>query len=152
MQSLQYAITGSQTIAVWPDTPASSSASNFRMILSDDYDKSSTTIDLSLQNTPTRVIPRLVFSLNKSELPSYTGNYTITIQEGTTTVTKNLIWGTTDQTWGEIQAKWGDATYQDSSGFSTIDIDRAWVSGSDVPAFTQYLSPDENGAYSTYHG
>ena len=152
MQSLQYAISGSQTIAVWPDTPASSATNSFRMLLSSDYDQSSTTVDLTLQNTPTRVVPRLVFSLNKAQLPSYTGNYTITIQEAPSTQVKNFIWGQTDVTWKQIQAKWSDATFTGAGDFVSLDEDRAWISGSDVPSYTQYLSPDETGAYSTYHG
>lgn len=173
MQSLQYATTGSQTIAIWPDTPASSSSSPFRMILSSDYDRSSTTVDLTLQNIPTSITPRLVFSLNKAQLPQYTGNYTLTLEEGGQIVTKNLIWGTTDVTWTAIQAKWSDPTYSVGGAYSAIEVDRAWISGSDVPSFlqyttsssdtiyesgsvvpspTQYLSPDETGSYITYHG
>lgn len=152
MQSLQYAPSGSQTIAVWPDTEASSVTNSFRMVLSSDYSKASTTVDLTLQNTPTRVIPRLVFSLNKSELPSYTGNYTITIQEAPATEVKNFIWGQTDSSWSGIQARWSDQTYTGAGTYVDIDEDRAWVSGSDVPSFTQYTSPDETGAYSIYQG
>lgn len=150
MQSLQYASSGSQTIAVWPDVTsslASNPSASFEMVLVNDYGQQSTTVDLTLQNTPTRVTPRLVFSLNKAELPSYTGNYTISIREREQS---SLIWGQASITWSEIQAKWSD------SGFGgtpvTLDTDRAWVSGSDVPSFTQYTSPDETGAYNIYHG
>jgi len=173
MQSLQYATTGSQTIAVWPDTPASSSTSPFRMVLSSDYDRSSTVVDLTLQNTPTSVLPRLVFSFNKAQLPSYTGNYTLTLQEAERFRELDLIWGETEMTWTNIQAKWSDPTYIKGGFTEVLDIDRAWISGSDVPSFTQYttsssdtiyesgsivppptqyLSPDETGSYITYHG
>ena len=150
MQSLQYATTGSQTIAVWPDVDPSFSSlafTTYDMILVNDLGQQSTTVDLTLQNTPTSVTPRLVFSLNKAQLPSYTGNYTVTVRE---TVGGALIWGTTNQTWSEIQAKWSDSAYGGVP--QPIDTDRAWVSGSDVPTFTQYTSPDENGAYNIYHG
>jgi hypothetical protein len=151
MQSLQYATTGSQTIAVWPDNDPSFSnlsSASYDMVLVNDLGQQSTTVGLTLQNTPTSVTPRLVFSLNRSQLPSYTGNYTISILERVGT--DELIWGNVDQTWGEIQAKWSDKTYGGLP--QTLDIDRAWVSGSDVPTFTQYSSPDENGAYNIYHG
>ena len=151
MQSLQYATSGTQTIAVWPDSDPSFSllsSASYDMVLVNDLGQQSTTVDLTLQNTPTSVTPRLVFSLNRSELPSYTGNYTITIREAVGLY--DLIWGTTDQTWSEIQAKWSDSTYGGLP--TTLDTDRAWVSGSDVPSFTQYTSPDETGAYNIYHG
>jgi len=51
---------------------------------------------------------------------------------------------------GEIQAKWSDSTFIGT--YTSLDEDRAWVSGSDVPSFTQYTSPDETGAYNIYHG
>lgn len=151
MQSLQYASTGTQTIAVWPDNDPSFSllsSASYDMVLVNDLGQQSTTVDLTLQNTPTSVTPRLVFSLNRSQLPSYTGNYTITIREEVGLY--NLIWGTTNQTWSEIQAKWSDSNYGGLP--TTLDTDRAWVSGSDVPSFTQYTSPDETGAYNIYHG
>lgn len=150
MQSLQYASSGSQTIAVWPDVTSSLAANpsaSFDMVLSNDLGKQSTTVDLTLQNTPTRVIPRLVFSLDQSQLPSYTGNYTITIRE---TLGSELIWGLTNAKWSEVDAKWSDSNY--GGDITTLDIDRAWVSGSDVPTYTQYTSPDETGAYNIYHG
>lgn len=150
MQSLQYATTGSQTIAVWPDTDPSFSTLAFNtydLVIVNDYGQQSTTVDLTLQNIPTSVTPRLVFSLNKSELPSYTGNYTITLRE---TAGGALIWGTINQKWGEIQAKWSDNAFGGTP--TPIDTDRAWISGSDVTSFIQYTSPDETGAYSIYHG
>jgi len=150
MQSLQYASSGSQTIAVWPDNDPNFtliSSASYDMVLVNDLGQQSTTVDLTLQNIPTSVTPRLVFYLNRSQLPSYTGNYTITITER---VGADLIWGTANIKWSEIQAKWSDKTYGGSP--VTLDVDRAWVSGSDVPTFTQYTSPDETGAYNIYHG
>lgn len=150
MQSLQYASSGTQTIAVWPEVTSSlfsNPSASFDMVLTNDYGEQETTVNLSLLNIPTSVTPRLVFSLNKAELPSYTGNYTVNIRES---LGSSLIWGEADITWGAIQAKWSDETFGGSP--SVLDTDRAWVSGSDVPAFTQYSSPNETGAYSIYHG
>lgn len=150
MQSLQYSISGSQTIAVWPDVTASfagNPSASYEMVATNDYGQQSTRVDLYIQNTPTRVVPRLVFSLNKAQLPSYTGNYTIQIKEG---LGDALIWGQANATWGEIQAKWSATNYVGS--LSTLDEDRAWISGSDVPSYTQYSSPNETGAYSIYQG
>ena len=150
MQSLQYASSGTQTIAVWPDVTSSlagNPSASFDMVLVNDFGQQSTTVDLTLQNTPTSVTPRLVFSLNKAQLPPYTGNYTIKIREG---LGSALIWGQANITWGNIQAQWNDSSFVSTP--VELDIDRAWISGSDVPSFIQYTSPDETGAYSIYHG
>ena len=153
MQSLQYSITGSQTIAVWPDVEpsfGSLASASFDLVLVNDLGQQSTTVDLTLQNIPTSVVPRLVFSLDKAQLPSYTGNYTITVRETLGSVP--FIWGSTSVDWIDIQARWSDANLGGIGSERVLDTDRAWVSGSDVPSFTQYSSPDENGAYNIYHG
>lgn len=150
MQSLQYATSGTQTIAVWPDVTSSlagNPSASFDMVLVNDYGQQLTTVDLTLQNIPTSVTPRLVFALNKAQLPPFTGNYTITVKE---TLSSSLIWGFTNITWGNIQAEYGDSNFGGNP--IILDIDRAWVSGSDEPSFIQYTSPDETGAYSIYHG
>ena len=152
MQSLEYGSSGTQTIAVWPDVTsslASNPSASFDMVLSNDYSKAETTVELSLINTPTSVTPRLVFSLNKAQLPSYTGNYTITIREQ---LDVPAIWGQINVAWTDYDKLWSSATAPGQAGGTTLDTDRAWVSGSDVPTFSQYTSPDETGAYSIYHG
>ena len=152
MQSLQYALTGTQTIAVWPDVTssfASNPSASFDMVLTNDYSKAETNVDLTLINTPTSVTPRLVFSLNRAQLPSYTGNYTISITEQVSTP---AIWGQIAAQWTAYNELWTSALAPGQAGAITLDTDRAWVSGSDVPTFTQYTSPDETGAYSIYQG
>ena len=150
MQTLLYNSTGTQTIAVWPDVTsslASNPSASFDMVLSNDYSKAQTTVELDLLNIPTSVLPRLVFSLNRSQLPSYTGNYTITIREREGIAAK---WGEISLAWTDYDALWSSPTLAGAA--TELDIDRAWVSGSDVPTFTQYSSPDETGAYYIYNG
>ena len=150
MQTLLYNSTGTQTIAVWPDVTsslASNPSASFDMVLSNDYSKAQTTVELDLLNTPTSVLPRLVFSLNRSQLLSYTGNYTITIREREGIP---AIWGQINAAWTDYDALWSSPTLAGAA--TELDIDRAWVSGSDVPTFTQYSSPDETGAYYIYNG
>lgn len=152
MQSLEYGSTGTQTIAVWPDTTSSLSSNpsaSFDMVLSSDYSKAETTVNLTLINTPTSVTPRLVFSLNKAQLPAYTGNYTITIREQ---LDIPAIWNQISTAWTNYDNLWSSAVAPGQTGATTLDTDRAWVSGSDVPTFSQYTSPDETGAYSIYNG
>ena len=150
MQSLEYSASGQQTINVWPEITASlvgNPSASFTLEYVQDYDQSSGSLDLTLLNTPNRVDPRLQLRLSKSQLPQYTGNYTITIKEG---LAQRRVWSATDVLWTNADFEWSDTT--PVAGFTTLDTDRAWISGSDVPAFTQYVSPDENGQYSTYNG
>lgn len=149
MQSLQYG-TGTEYINIWPEVTSSyfsNPSGSFRLNYTQDYDQSSGSVILTLLNTPNRVDPRLEFSLDKSTLPTYTGNYTITITEG---LVERKKWGTTNTKFSLASWKWSDTGPQ--TGINTLDTDRAWISGSDVPSFTQYVSPDETGAYSTYNG
>jgi len=152
MQSLQYGSSGTQTIAVWPEVTsslASNPSASFDMTLSSDYSKAETTVELTLLNTPTSVTPRLVFSLNKAQLPAYTGNYTITIREQ---LDVPAIWGQIATFWTDYDKIWSSAVAPGGTTSNTLDTDRAWISGSDVPTFSQYTSPDETGAYSIYQG
>ena len=149
MQSLQYG-TGTEYINVWPEITSSyvdNPSGSYFLNYIQDYDQSSGSVNLTLTNTPSRVDPRLQFSLDKSTLPTYTGNYTITITESLVARAK---WGTTNIKFSLANFKWSDAGPKTST--NTLDNDRAWVSGSDVPSFTQYISPNEDGQYSTYHG
>lgn len=150
MQSLEYATSGTQTIAVWPEVTSSlynNPSGSFEMILTNDLSQKDTRVELSLQNIPTSITPRLVFSLNKAQLPSYTGNYTITIREREG---QAAIWGQIATKWVDYDATWSSRNVGGAP--TNLDEDRAWVSGSDVPSFTQYTSPDESGAYNIYHG
>jgi len=150
MQSLQYSSSGFEYINVWPETTSSLAgnvSASFELTYVQDYDQSSGSLDLTLLNTPNRVDPRLQFRLNKSTLPQYTGNYTITIKEG---LTARRTWSATNVQWDAASFEWSDTT--PIAGFTALDTDRAWISGSDVPAFIQYLSPYEDGQYSTYNG
>lgn len=149
MQSLQYG-TGTEYINVWPEITSSyvgNPSGSYFLNYIQDYDQSSGSVNLTLTNTPSRVDPRLQFSLNKSTLPQYTGNYTITVTEG---IVGSVTWGSATVKFGQADWKWGDTN--PTTRLRTLDTDRAWVSGSDVPSFTQYISPDEDGQYSTYHG
>ena len=150
MQSLQYSTSGTTTIAVWPEVTSSlagNASASFDMVMTNDYGEQETTISLTLLNQPTSVTPRLVFSLNNSSLPTYTGFYTFTLRERVGVVS---IWGQIQDTWQAYSQQWGAAS---AAGTGTaLDTDRAWVSGSDVPSYTQYTSPTETGAYSIYHG
>jgi len=170
MQNLNYG-TGAQTIAVWPEVSSSyysNPSGSYQIELSQDWDRSTTTVQATLLNTPTRLTPRLIFSINRATLPEYSGLYTVVVKEG---LTRRYKWGETNVLWTDA-----DWTWSSQNVFSdprTLDNDRAYVSGSDIPAFlqyttssteyiyqsgsgddpiTQYTSSNEYGAYTTYHG
>jgi len=141
---------GNQSIAVWPEVDSiyfSNPSGSFVLDYSQDLDRSSGSIDLNLLNTPDSLTPRLVFSLPNKEVPQYSGYYTVTIKEQ---ITENPVWGTESDTWTAADYTWGSGT--DVLASRTLDTDRAWVSGSDTPTFTEYSSTDQTGAYTTYHG
>jgi hypothetical protein len=170
MQNLNYG-TGSQTIAVYPEVSSSyfnNPSGSFRLELSQDWDRSTTTVPATLLNTPTRVTPRLVLSINQTNLPEYSGLYTIQVKEG---LTRRYKWGNTHVKWTD--ANWTWSAQDQFTDSRVLDNDRAYVSGSDIPSFlqyttssteyiyqsgsgddpiTQYTSSNEYGAYSTYHG
>jgi hypothetical protein len=127
---------------------------------------------MSLESVPTEVNPRLIFTFNKSNLPNYTGNYTFIIREVTPSPDPNIgtTWIKADEKWSVYQATW-DEPAEDTwkvvdelwseypkrwigsiaPAFSTIETDRAWIEGNDVPTFTEYNVPSTPGQYSIYH-
>jgi len=150
MQSLTYDTSGTETIAIWPDVTSSintNPSASYDMVLSSDYGLQETIVSMSLDSIPTEVNPRLIFTLNKSDLPNYTGNYTYIVREGTPIVV-NERWFEADETWSAYAVRWnGTAETQ----FTTIETDRAWIEGNDVPTFTEYNVPSTPGQYSIYH-
>lgn len=168
MINLYYSGSGTQHIAIWPEVTASSYpiTSSFVLDLVQEYDRSSGSIDLTLSNQPNRVSPRLVFSLNRNEVPQYSGMYEAYLRE---VIIEPPVWGTTQTKWTNASWRWSDSLY--TSSLDLTDNERAWVSGSDFSTFnqyttsstetiydsgsaypsTEYVSPDETGAYKTYH-
>jgi hypothetical protein len=149
MQSLQYG-TGTEYINVIPETTASyvgNPSGSFFLNYVQDYDQSSGSLNLALQNIPSRVDPRLKFTLDRSTLPTYSGFYSITVTEA---LVERKKWGTTNTKFSLANWQWSNSGPQTS--INTLDTDRAWISGSDVPTFTQYISNNEVGQYQTYHG
>lgn len=142
---------GNQSKAIWPETNSiyyNNPSGSFSLSYSQDLDRSSGSIDLTLLNTPDSVTPRLVFSLPNNQVPQYSGFYTVTLKENLTEGVKK--WGQESSTWTAASFKWSDSSYIVTS--RELDEDRAWVSGSDGTSFTSYISSDEDGAYITYHG
>lgn len=151
MIQLYYQTGSTQSIAIWPESSSiyfNNASGSFSLSYVQDLDRSSGSIDLTLLNTPTSITPRLVFRLNNNEVPQYGGFYTVTLKEELTEPVRK--WGTESDQWFAADYKWSSNI--DVLVTRNLDVDRAWVSGSDTPEFTSYASADENGAYTTYHG
>ena len=137
------------TISIYPESGSiyySSPSGSFSLELTQDYDQNVTEVSATLINTPTEFNPRLTLQISSSAIPSYSGLYTVKVNEYVALRPK----------WGNTHTKWFDAHWQWSQTQAVgnkriLDTDRAFVSGSDTPVFTQYASPDETGAYITYN-
>lgn len=157
-----------QSMTIWPEVSASlalepSGGLDLRLI--QDYDESETIVPITLLNTPTRNNPRLVFSVPISKVPAYKGLYTVYLREF---IEERPVWGTTNKLWSEANWEWSDSSV--AFEYKVIDQDRGTVEGLDtqeilqylvssseyiygsgVESVKQYISPDETGAYTTYH-
>ena len=158
------------TVSIYPESSSiyfNDPSGTFQIQLTQDYDQSVSTLNATLLNTPTQFSPRLTLQVNTVEVPSYTGLYSVEVVESIATRAR---WGETNVIWSQANWQWSSPTARYNE--RVIDIDRAFVSGSDVPVFiqyttssveyiyesgsvfpgpTQYVSPDENGAYYTYN-
>lgn len=138
-----------QTQAIWPDVTASLAtqpSGGLDIILTQDYDNTSTVVDGTLLNTPTEYTPRIVFSVSTAEVPSYSGLYSYVLREF---ITEDLKWKTANLKWGEADVKWGAGVFK--KDLQTIDEGRAIVQGTDTPSTTTYSGGNTGLAYTTYH-
>jgi hypothetical protein len=158
------------TVSIYPESSSlyfDNPSGSFQIELTQDYDQSVSTLDATLLNTPTQFSPRLTLQVTTNQVPSYTGLYSVELKEF---LKSSLKWIDANTIWSQTHRKWSakDAII----GERLLDIDRAFVSGSDVPVFKQYttssveyiyesgsvdplpkqyVSPDEQGAYITYN-
>jgi len=138
------------TISVYPESGSiyfNNPSGSFVLELTQDYDQSVTEVEAALLNTPTEYNPRLTLQVSTTNVPSYTGLYTVKLIEKVTT--RNTPWSGTHIKWMNAHTKWN--TSGEINIERVLDTTRAFVSGSDVPVFKQYASPDETGAYITYN-
>lgn len=131
------------TLAIHLNTTAS--YTDLALVYSQSYDLSNGVIPFSIDEIKGNYY---IGNVSGSDVPSPSGQYNIDIYEGSNL--GNLVWGTTTTTWLATTTTWG------ASGFSPVGSIlrsiRAWVSGSNDVAFTDYVSPNELGTYTTYNG
>lgn len=135
------------TVAVLPDNQVTGSIVGLRFSGSQDYNRNPATFDGDLISNFTNTDWAIV-QITGSTLPVATGLYTLDVYR---VISSGLaIWNTFLTQWQLANVTWNDAKFVNvGEQLTTV---RAFNSGSDVPVFTQYVSPDENGAYTTYLG
>jgi len=136
------------TVALYPDSsynPANPTLIAVKFSGSQDYDRFPTEFTASIYSNNS---PWIVVQLTGSSVPNPSGQYTL--QAYQVVSTGPAIWNTFAEVWNGTTQVWNTATY-DALG-DLITTVRAFVSGSDVTPITQYVSPDEDGAYTTYIG
>lgn len=116
---------------------------------SQSYDNSNGVFDITATSLPTQYRHWLVFTTSASVAPTASGQYDIEIYRKS--AASEGRWGFVTASWALVEGKW--ATFGEGTIFgSPIYSDRAYVSGSNESNITQYVSPDENGTYTTYNG
>jgi hypothetical protein len=131
------------TIALHLTTTASLTEVAF--VYSQSYDLSNGTFFGDVPSTKGKY--RIV-NISGSELPTPSGQYDIDVYEAeefgaVTWQNANIIWGNNPYTWDAVGDKQivGDV-------LRTI---RAWISGSNDVSFTNYITDNEFGTYTTYN-
>lgn len=136
------------TVALYPDStynPVDPTIVAVKFSGSQDYDRFPTSFlgDIYSNNSPW-----IVVQISGSVIPNPSGQYTLTAYQVTNA--GPAIWNTFDEEWQLATTTWNNAIYDELG--EVITTVRAFVSGSDVTPITQYVSPDEDGAYTTYIG
>jgi len=133
------------TVAFYPEVVTSASLVYFSG--SQDYNRNTASFSADvISNYLTS--PWVISQISGSSLPDASGFYTFNIYEYITGTP--LIWDQVDVEWQLETSVWDSA-----AGFSIGDLlttERAFNSGSDGSTFTQYVSSNENGYYTTYIG
>ena len=139
------------TNAVWIQTPNTSSDyyDTLQLVYSQSYDRSNGKFDLVTYSAPNQYRNWLVITNSGSLVPIPSGQYNIEIF--TSALSPIATWGGTDQVWATTDQVWETFNGELVLG-DLIYSDRAFISGSNEVSITQYVSPDENGTYTTYNG
>jgi len=139
----------SNTNAVWIQTPITSSGyyDSLSIAFSQSFDNSNGTFRLTTVSSPNQYRNWLVISNSGSLVPSPSGQYDVQIYTFTFIP---AVWNQVAQAWNAFDEIWNDAG--DEGLGELVYSDRAFVSGSNETAITEYLSPNENGTYTTYNG
>lgn len=132
------------TIAFYPDIPLSAGVTQIQLSGSQDYSRTGSVVNANVVSNADTT-PWVIAELAGALLPDASGFYTYDIYE--ISPGSSLVWNTTNTQWQLTNTLWNAGT-----AANKLVTTRALISGSDVTPITQYVSPDENGAYTTYLG
>lgn len=130
-----------QTIAIHLSTTESITSLAFNY--SQDYDLSSGSFSGAVEATKGNY---QIVTISGSVMPDFSGFYTLNVLDNTPVV---YVWQTANVVWSSANFTWEDGGAGKGTQLRTI---RAFVSGSNDTAFTNYQSPNESGSYTTYNG
>lgn len=137
------------TNAVYLDTVNTGSGyyDNLVAVYSQSFDNSNGTFQVTATSLPNVYRNYLVFTNSGSVVPTPSGQYDVDIF---TNEFSDAIWGTLATAWTNEPDTWG--AVGENVPTTLLYSDRAYISGSNESSIKQYLSPDENGTYTTYNG
>lgn len=136
------------TLAVYLDPNYTGSYDELILDFTQSYDLSTSVVEGTPLSTTNAYRNWLTFTVSGSEVPSPSGQYDVRIFEGTKE--DDLKWNDAAVTWMTADVVWEEGSVLQRRTF--LYEDRALVSGSNEVSITQYLSPNENGTYTTYNG
>jgi len=141
------------TNAVYLDTVNTGSGyyDTLRIQYSQSYDNSNGVFDVTATSVPNQYRSWLVIENSGSVVPTPSGQYDINVYKATE-VTVEVTWGEAYKTWTLETDMWKSVGDEIITLVDLLYSDRAYVSGSNEVSITQYLSPNENGTYTTYNG
>lgn len=136
--------------AVWLDTVNTGSGyyDDLIAVYSQSYDNSNGIFAVTAISTPNAYRNWLIIENSGSVVPSPSGQYDVDIYTG---LFVPAIWNQVSVAWDSYNEVWEDAGDENQPD-TLIYSDRAYISGSNEVSITQYLSPNENGTYTTYNG
>jgi len=136
------------TNAVYLDSIPVSLGDNVEIVLSQSYDRSTDTFIANVISSPTEYNNWLVFRNDGVDVPVPSGQYDAEVY--TIAIGNPIKWGEATMSFADANFIWGLG-----DGVTKVDLaysDRAFVQGTNESTITQYVSPDENGTYTTYNG
>lgn len=136
------------TLAVYLDPNYTGSYDELILDFTQSYDMSTTVVEGTPLSTTNIYRNWLTFTVSGSTLPSASGQYDVSLYEGTKE--ENLRWDDAGFAWNVADVIWEEGSILQRRTF--LYSDRAMVSGSNESSITTYISSNENGTYTTYNG
>lgn len=132
-----------QTLAIHLNTTASIDA--LVLSYSQSYDLSNGNIEYFVDSIKGQYY---IGTISGSQIPANSGQYDISVYSGSF---EDAVWSEVAIAFGAYEEKWSSAGIFNPAG-DVLRTMRAWVSGSNDSSFTDYVSPNELGTYTTYNG